>query len=320
LFGTLSPDKSTWKNEARQQRENYYVRSSPSTAFISADGCSQDLVRRLLEPIDKLPEPTTPLSPQDNTVVEISKEFTHVPRGLFVKLEEEPEAIDSCPLDPAAPEEIKIACALALDTRLRLIREHESQDSPLPREDEVPEIRLESTPEIRLEGPEDHHDAEAEAQSATPDVESDIDASSRLGSDSGITPEISLSVPGSPTSVHSGLSTTLLASRAYSSFGAHPRHASSLLRLLYLHSSLNPAHRSPQIASLLVPLYSALAEEADPEDAAHVEADAFWLFEAMIGEFSELEDAEGGNLWMQKLGQRTAWADTELVEDLVSVE
>ncbi|KAI0692386.1 regulator of Vps4 activity in the MVB pathway-domain-containing protein [Cytidiella melzeri] len=261
LLGTLPADKTLWKDEARKQRDNYY-----------------DLVRRLLEPIDSLPSPSTPLSRSDNSIVEISKELTHVPRGLFVKLEEEPEAVESCPLEPAASDDIRIPCAFALDTRLRLIREHESQESELLLKEGVPEIRLESTPEIRLEGPVD--------------------------------------VPGSPTSTHSAISTTLLASRAYNSFGAHPKHASALLRLLYVHSSLNPAHRSPQIASLLVPLYSALADEADPEDTAHLEADAFWLFEAMIGEFSELEDSDGGEVWMRRLAQRASWADTELVEDL----
>lgn len=226
-----------------------------------------------------------------------------------------PEPVETCPLDPAAPDDLKIPCALALDARLRIIRAHESQGSSSPVEQGVPEIRLESTPEIRLEGPEDG--GEADTQPSDGDVRNDHEGAEHL--DSEVTPEISLSVPGSPTgSSLSGISTTLLASRAYSSFGAHPKHASALLRLLYIHSSLNPANRSPQIASLLVPLYSALIEEADPEDSAHVEADAFWLFEAVVSEFSELEDAEGGNLWMQKLSQRAVWADTELVEDLVS--
>ncbi|KAI0093536.1 regulator of Vps4 activity in the MVB pathway-domain-containing protein [Irpex rosettiformis] len=295
LLGTLPPEKASWKDEARKQRENYY-----------------DLVRHLLEPVENLPEPVTPLSKSDSSLVELSKEFTHVPKGLFARLEDEPEPVESCPLDPAALDDIKIPCALALDIRLRLIRAHESQGRSSPVEG-VPEIRLETTPEIRLEGPEDgsgtqeqHNEAES---SGNPDDANYLDPE--------VTTEMSLSVPGSPTgSSQSGISTTLLAPRAYSSFGAHPKHASSLLRLLYVHSSLNPANRSPQIASLLIPLYSALIEEVDAEDAAHVEADAFWLFEAMVSEFSELEDAESGNLWMQKFSQRTAWADTELVEDL----
>lgn len=48
-------------------------------------------------------------------------------------------------------------------------------------------------------------------------------------------------------------------------------------------------------------------------------ADAFWLFEAMIGEFAELEDEEGGNLWMKKFGERLTWADSELAETLVGI-
>lgn len=235
-----------------------------------------------------------------------------------MRLEEEPEATPTCPLDSTAPEDTKILCALAIDVRLRLIREHESKDNASAPPTDVPEIRLESTPEIRLEGPEGGEDAETHDTHGTEgEVQRDSDNTSRLDTSNAATPEISLSVPGSPTSTHSGLSTTLLASRAYSSFGAHPKHASALLRLLYIHSSLNPANRSPQIASLLVPLYTALADEADQDDIAHIEADAFWLFETMVGEFSELEDAEVGSAWMQKLAQRTSWADTELLEDLV---
>jgi hypothetical protein len=37
----------------------------------------------------------------------------------------------------------------------------------------------------------------------------------------------------------------------------------------------------------------------------------------MIGEFAELEDEEGGTLWMRKFGDRVAWADSELAEILV---
>ena len=134
----------------------------------------------------------------------------------------------------------------------------------------------------------------------------------------GKTPEISLRPPESPTSTHSGLSTTLLPSRPYSSFGAHNKHSTALLRLLYIHSCLNPANHSPQIGSLLVPIYAALVEEVDPEDLPHVEADTFWVFESMIGEFSELEDEQNGTIWVQKLSDRLRWADPELADDLVS--
>ncbi len=40
----------------------------------------------------------------------------------------------------------------------------------------------------------------------------------------------------------------------------------------------------------------------------------------MIGEFAELEDEEGGNLWMRKFGERVTWADRELAETLVRVK
>jgi hypothetical protein len=76
-------------------------------------------------------------------------------------------------------------------------------------------------------------------------------------------------------------------------------------------------NHSPHVPSLLIPLYSILIQETDPKDTAHVEADTFWVFEAMIGEFSELEDEEGGNIWMKKLSERLLWADEELSTNLV---
>jgi len=131
------------------------------------------------------------------------------------------------------------------------------------------------------------------------------------------TPEISL------TSFDSALTgsnnpMTLLPSKAYSFGNAHPLHCSALLRLLYLHTSINPANRSPHIASLLIPVYSALNQEIEPEELSHVEADTFWVFEAIVAEFSELEE-EGGNKWMKKLSERLLHADAELFEDLVGL-
>ncbi|KAF7304810.1 DUF292-domain-containing protein [Mycena kentingensis (nom. inval.)] len=97
---------------------------------------------------------------------------------------------------------------------------------------------------------------------------------------------------------------------------AHPKHVAALRRMLYLHTSINPANTSPHIPALLVPLYRTLSEEIDPEHLCHAEADTFWLFEAMIGEFAELEDEDGGSVWMKKLGERLLWADRELLESL----
>lgn len=61
-------------------------------------------------------------------------------------------------------------------------------------------------------------------------------------------------------------------------------------------------------------------EEADPNELAHSEADTFWLFESLLREISELEEEEGGTIWMKRLGERLAAADPELHEDLVSNE
>lgn len=71
------------------------------------------------------------------------------------------------------------------------------------------------------------------------------------------------------------------------------------------------------MASILIPLYSVLNTEVELDDLAHAEADTFWLFEAIVGEFSELEDEAEGHLWMKKFGERLSWADPELSMDLV---
>jgi hypothetical protein len=138
----------------------------------------------------------------------------------------------------------------------------------------------------------------------------------RLESDDKPMPEIAITLPESSTS-HSPPVTMLHASHSYGLGIAHAKHMSALRRLLYIHSCLNPANRSPHMSSILIPLYSVLNTEIEIDDLTHVEADTFWLFEAIVGEFSELEDEEGGNLWMKKFGERLAWADPDLLADLV---
>jgi hypothetical protein len=111
-------------------------------------------------------------------------------------------------------------------------------------------------------------------------------------------------------------STLLHASKALDTSHAHEKHTSALLRLLFVHGSVNPGNLSPHIPALLLPLYSVLNQEVEPDDLTHVEADTFWMFETMVGEFSELEDEEGGNIWMRKFSERLNWADTELRDNL----
>ncbi|KAF8120803.1 regulator of Vps4 activity in the MVB pathway-domain-containing protein [Boletus edulis] len=147
--------------------------------------------------------------------------------------------------------------------------------------------------------------------------------------DAGETPEIRLesdlncpepASPPPPPSVTSLASrrqrqTTLLPSRAYNAPPAHRGHISALLRLLYIHSTLNPAVQSPHVPWLLIPIYSALVGETDEDVAAHAEADTFWIFEALVGEIVEMEE-EGGKNWMRKLSERLRWADGDLATSL----
>ena len=130
------------------------------------------------------------------------------------------------------------------------------------------------------------------------------------------TPEISLTTTEN-VSGHPKVPMTLLSSKDYAVSWANHKHQSALLRLLYIHSCLHPLNKSPHVPSLLIPLYSVLLQETEPKDAAHVEADTFWVFQAMIAEFSELEEEEGGQIWMSKLSERLACVDQELSISLV---
>lgn len=220
------------------------------------------------------------MSSLDANVIEVTRQLSQVPPSLYAFLEEDPEWIGISPLDEDAQEEVRIPCAHNLDRRLDAINQKDSRS--------VGDSNL--TPEIRLE-----HDE-------TPG-----------------TPEISVTAPENPSEEKPVTPTTLVASRSSGTASyTNRRHMSALVRLLYVHSCLNPAHRSPDIASLLIPLYSVLNMEIEAQDVAHAEADSFWLFEAMISEFSPLEDEAEGALWMRKLGDRVWEADSEFYTDLVS--
>jgi hypothetical protein len=135
-----------------------------------------------------------------------------------------------------------------------------------------------------------------------------------------ITPGISLTPSDSKSndSETPNGSMTLLPSRRRIFGNAHPVHCASLLRLLYLHNAINPGNFAYHAPSFMVLLYSVLMQEVDAEDLTHLEADTFWLLEAMVAEFSGLED-EGGNVWMKVFSERVAWADFDLSTDLVMI-
>ena len=96
-------------------------------------------------------------------------------------------------------------------------------------------------------------------------------------------------------------------------------HTTSLLRLLYIHTSLHPSTPTMYLTSLLIPLYVVMVQEIEPTELAHVEADSFWLLTELWGEVSELAEDEGSQEWIVKFGRRLSWADPELWDDLVSV-
>lgn len=140
----------------------------------------------------------------------------------------------------------------------------------------------------------------------------------RLETQDVLTPGISITTFDSEIWENGSAPRTLLASRTCMFGNAHARHCSVLLRLLHLHNAVNPAKASSHTASLLVPLYSAMIQEVDPENLAHVEADTFWLLESIVAELSEV-DEDGGQVWMTELGKRLAWADYDFFIELVLI-
>ncbi|KAL1745655.1 regulator of Vps4 activity in the MVB pathway-domain-containing protein [Schizophyllum fasciatum] len=253
-----------------------------------------DLVKRLLEPLAALPPPVLPLSGADEAAFRVSQGLSRVPSSLLFGLEEEPELLASCPFDDIADEAVRILCAHNLDRRLKLIHEARNPTAAGP----APEIRLEedSMPSIQLSEPADEMPS-IQLMSPVEEVEGDT-------ADTAIVPA------KKPTTLHP--------SRVHGSLNVPIKHESALRRLLYLHSSINPGNYSPHIPSLLVTLYTVMNREIELDELAHVEADTFWLFEAMVADFSELEDEEGGAVWMKKFSERLAWADPELSENMVA--
>ncbi|TEB31279.1 hypothetical protein FA13DRAFT_1813970 [Coprinellus micaceus] len=240
--------------------------------------CYYDLVTRLLKPYESIVMSSpTEAEALDEALLNIFKHISRIPRQMFSHLETAPELFSISPLSPGADEEVKIDHAFALDERLKVLREN---DDDTESEASAPTIKIsvenEPTPGIKIS---DHDDEDSES-----------------GESSG--PQ------------------TILESKAYSFGSAHPLHCSAILRLLFIHASINPGKLSPHIPALLVPLYSALLQEVEPEDLAHVEADTFWLFEAIVSEISELDEEEGGQKWMSSFDSVVAWADPELYTDL----
>lgn len=127
------------------------------------------------------------------------------------------------------------------------------------------------------------------------------------------------SSPDSPPDSEEDTHKTLLQPKLSDATLMHQKHHSALIRLLYLHACLNPVNQAPHTPALLVPLYSAVTRELEPAEAAHAEADTFWLFEALIGELVEFEDEEGGHLWARRFSDKLTAVDEELAMDLVSL-
>ncbi|XP_006458445.1 hypothetical protein AGABI2DRAFT_115479 [Agaricus bisporus var. bisporus H97] len=236
-----------------------------------------DLVRRLLRPFTDLPPPVLPISGPDEILIKVYKHLAHIPKELIDQLDSEPEDRTACPLHRNADEKTRISFADCLDTRSQQLRRLNENDQE--------GTTIPSTPEIRLERDDVY---------TTPTTFSEPSAFSN-----------DYSTP-----------TTLLSSKSIALGRASQKHASALLRLLYIHASINPGNLSPYVPSLLLPLYIAMTQEVDPEDLAHVEADSFWLFEGFVAEFAELEDENSLETWLNRLENQLGRQDPQLLEQL----
>jgi hypothetical protein len=244
----------------------------------------QDLVKRLLKPYQSIEASNAPAEVEslDEALLNIFKHISRIPREMFSHLEQAPEALPQNPVSNNADPAIKIAHAFALDQRLQVLRQN---------------------------------DIDSDADTSTPGI--------TVSSDNESTPGISVSdfddSDSDDSTSESTAPKTLVESRAYSFGNAHPQHCSVILRLLFIHASINPGKLSPHVPAVLVPLYTALLQEVEPDELAHVEADTFWLFEAIVSEISELDEEEGGQKWMTKFDNVVSWADPELYGDLVGL-
>lgn len=99
----------------------------------------------------------------------------------------------------------------------------------------------------------------------------------------------------------------------------------TILRLLYVHSSVHALHAqpmgpSPALAAIFaVVLDVALrAHNSASLDMVAIEAEVFWLVEAIVGKVMELlEPEEEKDSWAAKFSKMTRWADQDLWIDLV---
>lgn len=248
-----------------------------------ADSSLQELVQRLLKPFSQLSD--RPDSRQlDDSLSTVFKALSGLHGDAYVMLEEPSEGSELSPLCEKGPEGSRISVARALDDRV-VVLQNKNKDKDHPAITAAPEIRLDEVPGISLTS-----------------ADETIDLNDGEGGGG-----------GDATSAK-----TLLASRQCMFGTAHPMHCSALLRLLYLHYCLNPGNVSPHSAAVLVPIYTVMVQELEPEDLAHAEADAFWVFESVMAELAGLED-EGGEVYMRMLSERVSGIDFDYFVELVGL-
>jgi len=223
----------------------------------------KDLARRVLTPFVSLGFTSPDGAQADTTLLSAWRQLSSLPSHLFAMLEDAPVMSTQCPLYGDAETD---SDSSDLTSSAEVLNRRLS----LLQRSSKEKVRLSPTPEVRVEE-EDTTELPYSTDSAL------------------LSPPLN--------------SRTILSRKEFTFGSAHEKHCSALLRLLYLHSTVNPGNLSPYSASLLVPLYSVLCQEIDSDDVAHIEADTFWLFEALVAEFSDLNE-EFANDWLERLGER----------------
>lgn len=266
LLGTLPNDKGQWSNSRKKEKADYVALAEP-----------------LLVKLSNRPAPSSPLTTQDKTIHQFSKEMESLPPSIRNLISE---------IHISEPLQVDPRCLLqhgdAVRLRVTQLLER-NQSTKISRDSTIPSITLDNPP---------------------------------------------LSPPTSTMPKQVASPTTVLLP---SSSGSPPTAYDDILfRLLFIHSSIHASHAlsmgpSPALAAIFALVlavalsahYSTIGKVSQSEyeeSMLGIEAEVFWMVEAIISRVMELlEPEEDGEDWATKFSRMTQWADRDLWTDLVSL-
>ena len=281
LLGVLPKDKSKWTNARTKGRTDYVA-----------------LSQQILEALSSSPPPdaSVSLSAKDKVLLQFSKDVEALPISIRDAL----SLCDIPQLDPtSARERLNLRHADAVTSRISMIKNRNrpealsTQITPL-----IPTITLEDPP---------------------------------------TSPFSPTTLYSDPSNVSASVPTVLLGTSSTTQ-----SYENILLRLLYIHSMLHSSHAMSigpptALAAIFgVVLTLALQAQSTPSEQLlspggendldplgpllDIEADVFWMVEAIVGNTRELLGGdEGDETWARKFSNVVRWADNDLWVDLVRV-